>query len=157
MILIINSYFKLFNINNVFFIIIWFIFIQYFFIIFDKIVKFKLRVYSIYMYFYLVVSYFIKILFLIQFNNKISFICDFFFIFYCEFIRSDYGFGERFIVRDYSEVIGSRVRGEIQVVECDGRVGVDFCVGYYIVAGFVEFFVCFQSYFIVSYLLIFVL
>lgn len=111
------------------------------------------------MYFYLVVSYFIKIkiLFLVQFNNKISFIRDFFFIFYCEFIGSDYGFGERFIVRDYCEVISSSVRGEIQVVERDGRVGVDFRVGYYIVAGFVEFFVCFQSYFIVSYLLIFVL
>lgn len=105
------------------------------------------------MYFYSVASHLIKILFLTQFNNKTSFTCDPSSISHCESIRSDHGLGERFTVRDHSEVIGSRARGETQVVECDGRVGADLSVGHHIVAGLVESSVCPQSHFIVSYLL----
>lgn len=105
------------------------------------------------MYFYSVAPHLIKILFLAQFNNKTSFTCDPSSISHCESIRSDHGLGERFTVRDHSEVIGSRARGETQVVECDGRVGADLCVGHHIVAGLVESSVCPQSHFIVSYLL----
>lgn len=126
---------------------------QHFPIISNESVKSKLWVFSQNMYFYSAALHLIKILFLTQFNNKTSFTCDPSSISHCESIGSDHGLGEWFTVCDHSEVIGSRARGETQVVECDGRVGADLRVGHHIVAGLVKSSVCPQSHFIVSYLL----
>lgn len=132
------QYNTIFSITNDFFLKLH----HHFPIISNESVKSKLWVYIQNMYSYSAALDLIKLLLLIQFYKTTSFTCDPSSISHCESIRSDHGLGERFTVCDHSEVIGSSARGETQVVECDGRVGADLCVGHHIVAGLVESSVC---------------